>query len=349
VTIRAKAPTKPPAPSVIQAGDRLYVWLLSDLLLRGPSLRAATSLGAVREALEQGLGVGLSEVTATEGSVAVAGRARRTESWHTGWQLPRPTLAGLAAGTCLAFTADAAVAPEKLVEVLQGGLGERRAEGYGQIAINDRLLTDDPRDLRLCKVEPSSSSPETAECGGRLRSAGETESGMAYQVQRAAWREAIRRAAVELAASQGNRTKLLGIQYPAKADGRTRGAPARPGQSQLMAFLAALRRVKEPGDSAAVAWLDYAGKTKGRQEDWAGSLGAVRQLLMEGPRVWQALSGEDVGLVERLEPERLVVADSEIGRMKSELWPEAVWTLADACIRAHRRRPKDAAREGGGS
>ncbi len=332
VTLTATAPVAPPIPPAPQAGDMLYVWLLSDLLLRSGTLRATTAVSAVREALQRKLGVSLREVAVEGGAVAIVGRQRRTESWHTGWQLPRPTLAGLAAGTCLAFIADTAVTPEALGEVLLGGLGERCPEGYGQLSINDPLLAGDPAGLTLCPVRAATSPPRPPAGDSPPNALGDPE--MVRQIQRAAWREAIRRAALEAASRPAARTAALGVQYDEKGRG------AKPKQSQLMSFLAAVRQMESPNDDNVQRWLNYITKTKGRKKDWEESVDTIRTLLTDGKQIWRVLEdqlGYPLSLEEKLSPESLLVEATQADEMKRTLWSEALWTLVDACVRAHKR------------
>ncbi|MFD0661283.1 hypothetical protein [Thermocatellispora tengchongensis] len=115
----------------------LRVWLLSDLLVRDRRLRPSTDPADVARALEQALASAGAEGVRLTPRPGAALAAHRTESWHRGWGLPRATLYGLAAGSCLTFEVDGGPIPaEALAEVRAAGVGERRAEGFGQVELD---------------------------------------------------------------------------------------------------------------------------------------------------------------------------------------------------------------------
>jgi len=59
-------------------------------------------------------------------------RVRRYDGWKAQWGLPRPSLVGLRAGSCMRIIVTGGpVDPSRLAEIETKGLGERRAEGFG--------------------------------------------------------------------------------------------------------------------------------------------------------------------------------------------------------------------------
>jgi CRISPR-associated protein Csx10 len=331
-------------PAGVAADERLYIWLLSDILLRDECLQPTTSISALRKALSDRLQVPLDDVSLKDGAIQVIGHPHRIESWHTKWCLPRPTLSGLAAGTCLVFSAGGDIPPERLLEVIQSGIGDRCPEGYGQISINDPLLTNSTKEIALIKVVISPLESESA-TGNTDRINAENRE-MAELISSAAWREAIRRASIELAAARQNRTASLGIIYPDETTPSQGRRSAKPSQSQLMAFLTALQYIKMPNDEAVQQWLSYIAETKHRKREWEKSSDAIRNLLTKPEWVWKVLGGDEsvisLPLYEKVSPEQLVLIPSQIETLQQELWSEAVWTLADACIRAHKRDQESA-------
>jgi hypothetical protein len=89
---------EPPARAALPSGGILLL-AVTDLLVRGPGLRYSANPDDVAAELGRRLGVPVR--------VAVeAARTSRRDSWHAGWQLPRETMVGLAAGTVLRLTFD---------------------------------------------------------------------------------------------------------------------------------------------------------------------------------------------------------------------------------------------------
>ena len=68
-------------------------------------------------------------------------RSRRTESWQVHWGLPRPSMVGFQGGSCVVYeVTQGTINPDKITELEAKGIGDRCAEGYGQICFNDPLL-----------------------------------------------------------------------------------------------------------------------------------------------------------------------------------------------------------------
>lgn len=123
-----------PAPD---AGDELVLWLRSPLLVRDAAMRPSTDPAALLPELKAQLGVALKPDLQRSRLASV-----RFESWQRSWGLPRPALAGIAAGSVLVFTG--ATGATGLDALAQRGLGERRAEGFGEVLINPGWLRQLP-------------------------------------------------------------------------------------------------------------------------------------------------------------------------------------------------------------
>ena len=147
------------------------------------------------------------------------------------WGLPRPSLVGLAAGTCVVFNVNGQLDASRLSQIEASGIGERRAEGYGQVCFNDPLLLTKTSNLQrhneVNNNRPQNNSSKSKELIPR------SDRAFAYAriVEKAAWREAIRRAVLQVAASPNNR---LGI------------APDQPTMSQLGALKSILGQLHKP-------------------------------------------------------------------------------------------------------
>jgi len=125
----------------ISAGDRVdrdffTVILLSDLILRDewgqyalipPSAQNKTPAPLTKE-IEKSLGVQLKPLTSYASSTLVGGFNRK-------WGLPLPQVAALRAGSVFTFkTID--ITPDAIRQIEARGIGERRNEGFGRVAIN---------------------------------------------------------------------------------------------------------------------------------------------------------------------------------------------------------------------
>ena len=62
-------------------------------------------------------------------------RTTEVESYVSVWNMPRPSETAFAAGSCFLFSSDE-FSPESLKSLLIQGVGERRNEGFGRVALN---------------------------------------------------------------------------------------------------------------------------------------------------------------------------------------------------------------------
>ncbi|MBQ9565166.1 MAG: hypothetical protein IJU98_06215, partial [Synergistaceae bacterium] len=137
-----------------QNGSYLAVYLLSDLLLRGAAGGYSVRLDDVRLALEAALGVKLDDLPDDEWEQDAKGfkfspldgthghcvRVERRESWQGSWHLPRPSLVFFKAGSIFLFKVSGTWDEKKAQALINDGLGERRAEGYGRVLLNPPFL-----------------------------------------------------------------------------------------------------------------------------------------------------------------------------------------------------------------
>ncbi|QLE40844.1 hypothetical protein FD723_10475 [Nostoc sp. C052] len=298
----------------------LTVWLLSDVLLRNKRLRPTTNIDDFTQVLEQEIGVKLT-LRKQSDLISHLVRSRRTESWQTNWQLPRPSLLGLQAGTCIIYQVDVNPDLDKLMKLEIKGIGERRVEGYGQLCFNHQLLskssftlsTLNQNDL-LTNFQPISISDTPV-------------FEYAIAIEKAAWRETIYQAVIAKAADKSWRKQVLGIEIYIDNGEKI----SQPPMSQLSAFRSVLTRMQTPKDkNIALNWLDYLKNTENRKEKWSDSnLQLIKELLNQSHRVWELLDlpFDEITITEQMEANKL----------KSELWAETINLLVDACFRAHKR------------
>ena len=305
----------------IASASELTVWLLSDVLLRDDRLQPTVDLEVFRQELERQLEVKLAQ----KGKVFA--RQNRLESWQTRWGLPRPSLVGLAAGTCMVYeVTEGKLDPVKLAELESGGIGDRRVEGYGQLCFNDELLMKDK--ITVDSTSSDSSNSSKSKDKFYLEKTTSYESLMEEQ----AWKTAISKKALELAAIKSEREKILGLAVEKKGNLHK----SKPSLTQLGALQSVLKKLNNPQEPLVMSWIKSVRKVKNREDEWKNSLDKVENLVKneklnngEEP-IWQFLE------LQGLYPELIIARDGQ-KRLQKKLWSYAVWTLVDACIRAHKR------------
>lgn len=295
----------PAAKSI--TGATIDVWLLSDLLLRTDALRPRATVDVLEKALESRL-----KVTLAVGPAFV--RTRRTESWNASWDLPRPSLLALQSGSCVRFQVTGTLDPKEVANIEAAGLGERTAEGFGQMSFNNEFLANTPS-----KLNPPCRPKKSTSAAAPLKK-GEAGYEMARQLERIVWRESIRRSALAVAAGSKERKQLLQWTHN------------KPGMSQLGAFRDVAQSIQGKDATHAFAWVERVCGTKNRRDKWPdGGLDAIKNLLTFDKRaeVWKTLHNiKEVWTV--------LTEDGEV-HLKEHLWSLAVRSLVDACIRAHKR------------
>ena len=307
-------------------GDRLVVWLTSDLLIRDERLRFDPSPERLRAVLAGRLGLGDKLVfdagKEREKFLHAAIRTRRIESWQVSWGMPRPSLVAMSAGSCVAFrvAGEGGITPEfskDISEIEAEGLGERLGEGYGRVRFNAPLLMASLKEWEVAddlKGEPDGAANDPP---------GLMTDDFAEVVEREAWRDKIRRESLALAYDQERRTGVLHLFLSDRGD-------SRPTLTQLGGLRMRLQRLRKPGDAERIAkWVKDAKGWAGEHENKARE--AVIGLLDDkAPKVWEHLKPD--GSPDQAPWPRLTKQE-----IKTKLWAEAVRTLIDACIRAHKR------------
>jgi len=317
-----------PNPKI--TGDELTVWLLSDVLLRDERLRPTTQISYLKQELETHLNVKLSIKSCEDNKLSFIGRTHRIDSWQVSWGLPRPSLVGLAAGTCVVFKVTGTLDPQLLFRIQSKGIGERRAEGYGQICFNDPILT-----RPMPQFEQKIEAKENQQVNSPNNSNNYLEddqdmSDYARIIEKAAWREAICRASLLLASESNSRTQILDI--------RIESGESKPPMSQLGSLRSFLTRIESPEDEGVIRWIERLQVTRNRADKWpSGSLSKLRLLITSRENIWEYLSSalEKLGYPQGFSEFTLTKTGEKT--LKQELWTETVQILIDACIRAHKR------------
>lgn len=316
--------------------QELRLWLLSDLLLRDEGLRLNVDNATLRTALAAALQVKKDRLRLGEpqGQALISAdlRVRRYDAWQARWGRPRPSLVGLHAGSCLRIVITPGDLPgnpvtaERLAQIEAEGVGERRAEGFGQVRFEDPLLTQKRARRQGEKSEPTQrtsagSQPSKQETPTLIRKGtGENQDyEVAQVIERAAWRKAIAEAATALALDKNERKRVFGF------------VPGKPGPSQLGALRSHIAGIIEPAGpgSAVCKWLE--GVKERRADKWPGnSLRLIKEVLIEENAIWEHLKVHEIKVHEMVEP----LTEDAKERLQKELWGEAVSAAIGAAIRA---------------
>lgn len=322
-------------PAITNNDLTVTVWLLSDVLLRDERLRPTTDINCLKKELETHLKVKLAfkfceDKSSEDKKLSFIARTNRIDSWQVRWGLPRPSLVGLAAGTCVVFEITEGTLEQKLLTQIQSrGIGERRAEGYGQIALNDPILTN-PMPKPESKPEPKDKQQDN-NFNHYLEDDRDIDQDIinyARILETAAWRKIIHRVSLLLASKY--RSKILDIKIE--------NGESKPPMSQLGSLRSVVNRIESSEDESISRWIQHLQQTKNRCDKWpSGSLEKLNQLIISPTEIWQhLLSGlTELGHTEGFAEFTLTKTGEE--RLKQELWSEAVQILIDACTRAHKR------------
>jgi CRISPR-associated protein Csx10 len=312
-------------PQIENNEDKLIVWLLSDVLIRDERLRPSTSIDDFRKELGKYLGVELETQNEEGKKLSLIARQQRIESWQVRWGLPRPSLVGLAAGSCVVFrikdyekieSSALTELTRKLAEIEVSGIGERRVEGYGQICFDDPILITGTSNLKKINQGNNQSSSSSSKSSQQLIIDSDRTFSYARIIEKAAWREEIRRAVLRIAASPAGR---FGIE------------PNQPTMSQLGAFRSILGQLQKPG--YVTKWLDNLEGTPNRKDKWSlQTLQKIRKLISDNQEIWSILNLNFASITLTSNGQK----DLQ-GGQSDQLWTEAVQTFIDACIRAHKR------------
>lgn len=299
--------------SPTSSGKELFVWLVSDTLLRNSRLRAEPTAACLGEELSRRLGVTLKLRESTDGQLDELVRLRRLDTWHVGWGLPRPSLVALQAGSCMVFhVVEGTLDDAKLAQLEASGVGERTAEGYGQLRFNHPLLTE-PLVRQADSGRPAGSEPVAT--GTKTIASYDSAFAFARLLERECWKQEIRRACLTIA--QEKRKELLGWDHK-------KGSPP---MSQLGGLRGQLQLMRSKDQHKLVLdWLKHLGQNNRRKEKWP-SITKVEEFINSDARIWEIVQTDKWP----------TLTEGAATELRQELWAFAVRTFFDACIRAYKR------------
>ncbi len=298
--------------------QKLVVWLCSDLLLRDARLRPSSDVNDLQQELETQLKITLSKRQNQANKLSALIRTNRTDGWHQKWGQPRPSYIGLAGGSCLVFDCQTGSLDENQLQALmQHGLGERRAEGFGEVRFNPPLLMQALSSLPLEIWDAPSSEKACSDFAP-------DNDAFVSILETAAWRKDIQHAVLALSEETAIRHKTFAWQYN------------QPPNSQLGALRATLTRMQSAADKQHVIdWLAHLRKTENRRDKWTvQALDLINDILQKQHLIWEILqkAGEENGLKQMFPTLR----EKGKANLEETLWAEAVRTLFVVAIHYER-------------
>jgi len=137
----------------------LSITLFSDTLLRNECGQPVADPMLIKQAVEEVLNISLPKPSNIfAGSTLIGGFNRK-------WGLPLPQVPGLAAGTVIFFE-DFEINESQIQQLEVQGIGERREDGFGRVAVN--WLKKEEFSVSLPKSSSTSSLPPLKKSGSHL-------------------------------------------------------------------------------------------------------------------------------------------------------------------------------------
>ncbi len=324
----------PPQSAGIPAGGDVLAWCLSDVLLRDPWGAYSPSPQALAAALTRLLGTGVQAVPQETGSPAASAfRAARRESFHSRWGRPRPSLAGLAAGSVIRLRVAGDVPPGALTRIEQDGIGERVTEGFGRVRFGapeltapDPVLITGNRDVAGRPERGSHGTPRPGDADGPgLPPA-------PHILEDAAVRAEIARAVARLVAE------------PDAIDRVIPGASGVSSRAQWGSLREQLARLgTAPGRESVARWLAQTREVRQRRLAWGlPALDTLERLLTTPDAVWAELGLHGDALDDCL------LGPGRAEAVRAALWADADAALLTGIVRVCSRRLQAARGQGEG-
>jgi CRISPR-associated protein Csx10 len=347
VSIKAAAPEQRTESAHEALSGFLVVWLETDALLSAPDLSGATDLEALADAVARGLDSSKSwrdlfviDADVVSGADAASDkektsvgflRMRRRQSWHAKWGLPRPSLVAVQAGSVvkLKLKAGESVSDDQRSALERNGIGERRAEGFGVVRVDDVTVT---REVTVTKEEAVCEAASSR--AGLDEPLSAEEASLLDAITERAWKRRIVSHAEAVMSELENRKAYLGFF----TDG-----------SLTMSQLGALRSRLPPETAAdagdVVRWIRHQkemAEERGRKPGW---LKKIEDVVGEGrrDRIWEIIELSDGNMPE---------PSGRTGSLRRKLWAFAVTNTLLVAIRHHKRAteiPADDAQPRGGA
>ena len=278
----------------------LSVWMVSDLLAFDAALGPATTVQALQRELERAfkkcdITIKLAPASEDEDNkhlVCDSLRVQRNDGWNRRWGdagLPRPSQVTIQAGSVAKFTILSVddgsggnmLTTDMLTRVEQRGLGGRRAEGYGEVRLNDPTVTRDFDGHRMHEqddVGSSTSVDALAKSAADLTGLASNELELCEALYRTAWEREIRRLAQTVVADKEWRKKHL------------KWSSDSPTNAQLGTWRMVLSRADNNSADSLKTWLEGAVKrdfwSKPAADAMVALMGWRKEKDKEGEEQW---------------------------------------------------------------
>lgn len=326
--VRIVAAQETPLVAAAACSNVLVLVAASDLVLRDardtPRADAATWYAALREAaLEHP--VAWDDHVVAPSNLAELGRyvmPRRIDGWNTRHRAPRTTLMAIGAGSVLRVELKKPLPQAFLDALAQAGLGERRAEGYGELVVDPPWLDPGVATYAQELVTVDAAAAAVGE-------ASRHDDNLLENLTKRAWRDWIAARAEECAFADGEFVKRE-LGWDTKD----------PDNAQLAALLDHVRSLRVTADVARLRdWLAKLGRTKSRAAKWPDTARRAINVLARGDadavaQVWTWLDADGT-CVDAFAQETGVDAAA----MRDHFFPFALQCVMSAAAhRLHRAR-----------
>ena len=254
------------------------------------------------------------------GLAAQAYRAARRESFHARWGRPRPSLVGLAAGSVVTVRVGADLPGSLLAAVQRDGVGERTAEGFGQVRFGAAEVTvADPRLAPLDGVDSPEEPPDNpGSAAGAARGSVPDSAPGTSQAGLPPVPDALERAAVTAEVA-----RQVAVLVTGGIDAIVPGASRVSSRAQWGSLRQQVNRLGTPGGREAVArWFAHSRDVRQRRAQWGEpALDKLERLLTSDTEIWTALG------LGGAELDRFVLAPDRADAVRAALRLDAVITL----------------------
>lgn len=314
-------PVSAPDASDVTAGEQVQVWCVSDVLLRDAWGAADPSPQALAAELARRLGVPVDVAgQVPRGLAAQAYRAARRDSFHARWGRPRPSLVGLAAGSVVTVRVGADLPGSLLAAVQRDGVGERTAEGFGQVRFGTAEVTvAAPRLAPLDGVDSPGEPPDSpGSAAGAALGLVPDPAGGTSQAGLPPVPDALERAAVTAEVA-----RQVAVLVTGGIDAIVPGASRVSSRAQWGSLRQQVNRLGTPGGREAVArWCAHSREVRQRRAQWGEpALDKLERLLTSDTEIWTALG------LGGAELDRFVLAPDRADAVRAALRLDAVITL----------------------
>ena len=205
--------------------------------------------------------------------LSMLARSNRMDGWNVSWGRQHASKVGFSAGSCFVFESNTTLVADKLKRLHREGLGERRAEGFGEIAIGHPLVSSSLSGWSAPSSSTGSGAVTTVYPGnGQAYSGSPDDDKFIKLLEIEAWRKEIHRRALGVGSNKTKRKEFF------------KWNKTKPSNSQL----GTLRSVVMGSDVESIKhWLKHLQAIDKKKEKWPeGAIDKVLCLTKKENKVW---------------------------------------------------------------